>query len=902
MSRSDPSRPAPEAFLVRASEEQARARRGKLTIFFGAAPGVGKTYAMLEAARFEREEGRDVVVGVVETHGRYDTGALLLGLELLPRRKEAHRGLALAEFDLDAALTRRPGLLLVDELAHTNAQGSRHAKRWQDVEELLDAGIDVHTTLNVQHLESLNDVVAQIARVTVRETVPDAMFEKADDVRLVDLPEGELLERLREGKVYVPEQAALAREGFFREGNLIALRELALRITAQRVDARMQRYRARHGIDRTWAAGERLLVCLSPSPASLPLLRAAKRLAASLHADWIAAYVEGPSAIRLGARDRRRIDQHLALARSLGAETVTLGGEHGPTAIVTFARARNVTRILVGKPTHARWRDVLRRSFLDELVRSSGDIDVHVLSGARTGDARGPKDAPPAPATAGAAVGYAAAFVVTAIAALFARVVFGARALEDVVMIHLLGVVLVSMRWGVGPSLTAAVLSILFFDFFFVEPYFTLSVTDVRHVLTFTVMLLVASVISSLTQRVRDQAEAARERELRTASLYALSRSLSGARSVEEVLGAGITHLHEVFGSRVVALVPDDRGRLHACTTDAPAAASFLPDDHGLGVAGWVWQHGRPAGNGTTTLPSSPAIYLPLEVSGRRVGVLGLLEPERVQSFQGRRHVEAFLGQIAASLDRARLAEEAATSRVRIEREQLRNMLLSSVSHDLRTPLAVITGAASTMLEDRTSPEIGRELTETILGEAERLHRLVRNLLDMTRLEAGAMEVKREWQPFEETLGSAIDRVESILGARSIAVSIPPDLPLGSYDPVLVEQVLVNLLENAVKYTPADGPLEVIARDVDRALEITLSDRGAGIAEGDELRIFEKFHRAERGRGGGVGLGLTICQGIVRAHGGRIWAAAREGGGASFTFTLPIVGEPPILDIPTGQP
>lgn len=900
-------RPDPEELLARVQADLAKANRGKLTIFFGASPGVGKTYAMLEAARLEREAGRDVAIGLVETHGRYDTGALVLGHELLPRRKITHRGIDLEEFDLDAALARKPALLLVDELAHTNAEGSRHKKRWQDVEELLVAGIDVFTTLNVQHLESLRDVVAQVTGVVVKESVPDRIFEGADDVRILDLPIDELLERLQSGKVYGAAQAAQAQENFFRPGNLIALRELALRVTAQRVDAEMRRYRDAQGIDRTWPVGERLLVSVSASPASERLIRSARRLAAGLHCDWIAAYVETPAALGMTASDKARLAHHMDLARALGGEPVTLAAERGPEAIVRFARTRNVTRILVGKPTHARWRDRLRAPFLDELVRLSGDIDVHVLSGEpldgrpRAGERR-PKRRGASPSAYGASV------LIVVLATLVSDATFGKTQLADVAMVYLLGVVLVALRWGLGPSLTAAVAAVLALDFFFVPPYLTFAVADLRHVVTFAVMFVVAAVTSGLTARVRGQADAARERELRTASLYALTRKLAAAKAPAEVLALGAEHIVDVFGVRVAAWQGKSRDAGAPLVAVALGAAGYEPDEREQAVAEWVWKNGGAAGNTTDTLPSSRGLYVSLESPTKRLAVLGVLvadESSRMGADE-RPHLDAFLVQIAAALARATLAEEAAAARREVVAEQLRNALLSSVSHDLRTPLAVITGTASTLLDERLAPAARRELTESILLEAERLHRLVRNLLDMTRLEAGEVRIAREWQPLEEAVGAALGRTRSLLGGRTVSTNLSAELPLVPYDSLLMQQLLVNLLENVAKYTPDDSAVEIRATFNPSAgergeVEVVVADRGKGLEPGDEAKVFEKFYRAEpgpgiRAAGGGVGLGLTIARGIVEAHGGRIWAKNRDGGGAEFGFTVPIVGEPPVVE------
>ncbi|HSO37730.1 MAG TPA: sensor histidine kinase KdpD [Labilithrix sp.] len=893
-------RPDPDALLARVSDEEKKARRGKLTIFFGAAPGVGKTYAMLESARFEREDGRDVVVGLVETHGRYDTGALLLGLEILPRRKVEHRGVVLEELDVDACLARRPGVVLVDELAHTNAPGSRHPKRWQDVDDLLDAGLDVYSTLNVQHLESLNDVVAQITHVVVKETVPDSVLDRADELQLVDLPIEDLLGRLKEGKVYVPAQAEKAAKHFFRPGNLIALRELALRVTAQSVDAQMRRYRAAHGIEKTWAAGERILVCVSPSPASARLVRGARRLAASLHADWIAAFVETSASLRLSSADRTRVAEHLQLARALGAESVTLAGENGAAEVITLARQRNVTRIVVGKPTHPTWRDRLRGSFLESLVRLSGDIDVHVISG---DDEAAAKERAPGrePARRGKrahlSAGLVAGVASATLATLGGQLVFGRTQLADVVMLYLFGIVLVSLRWGLVPSLFAAVLSVFTFDFFFIPPYHELAVADLQHVVTFAVMFLVAAVISGLTERVRDQAASARERELRTASLFTLSRALSAAKTRHEILSAAIRQIHDVFGGRATALVHGP-GKLLTPNVDDPW--SYAVDEQERAVAEWVWEHGKPAGRGTDTLPSAQALYLPLEGSAGRLGVLGFLA-EGGAAPDDRQQLEAFVGQMSAALDRVRLAGQARETQLRVEAEQLRSSLLSSVSHDLRTPLAVITGTASALAGDKLGAEERRELAETIVQEAGRLNRLVRNLLDMTRVDAGALRIHKEWQPVEEVVGSALAAAESVLGKRPIDVDLPRDLA-APFDAILVQQVLVNLLENAAKYAGPESPLKLAARGSKHAVEITVSDRGPGIPPGDEAHIFEKFYRAAKGKGGGVGLGLTICRGIVTAHGGRIWAHNREGGGASFHFTLPLEGAPPTLDLEEPPP
>jgi two-component system sensor histidine kinase KdpD len=882
-------RPDPDELLARVRAEEEASARGKLTIFFGAAPGVGKTYTMLEAARGEMEDQkRDVAVGIVETHGRYDTGSLLIGLELLPRRQVEHRGIQLDELDLDAALERKPQLLLVDELAHTNAPGSRHLKRWQDVDELLGAGIDVFSTLNVQHLESLNDVVAQITGVIVRETVPDAVFDRAYEVRVVDLPVDELLERLREGKVYVPQQAARAVESFFREGNLIALRELALRRTAERVDAKMRGYKAAHGIEESWHAGERVLVCVSPSPHSARLVRAARRMATSLHADLVGVYVETQASLRLSTDDRERLARNMRLVESLGGEAVVLRADDAAVETIRYARKSNATKIVVGKPTRPRWRELFRASFLDDIVRKSMEIDVYVISG-QSGAEVAPSPPGPERADPLAFRGAAAAVATIALCTATGWYGFGHEELPDVVMVYLLGVVVVSMRYGYVPSLMAAVLGVVAFDFFFIPPYFSFAVSDLRHIVTFAVMFLVAVIISHLTKRIRDQADSARGSERRMASLYAISRELGFAHSRDLLLSIAERHLREVFAVRVAVLLPGPDGSLEA----AFAGEQTLDEaDKDKGVAEWVWLHQRPAGTGTDTLPSARALFLPLKGARGRVGVLALYpSPEtRLGDPDERQLLDTFAGLVGSAVERTQLADEARRAHLRAETEQLRNSLLSSVSHDLRTPLAVVTGATSALLDEHGPRDEAarRELLQTAHEESLRLNRLVRNLLDMTRLEAGALKVQKEPQPIEEVVGAALDRMEDRLRGREVQTRIPAELPLVPFDSALIEQVLINLLENATKYTPAGSPIDVSAHTEGGVVEVDVDDRGPGVGARDAERVFDKFYRAREGEGGGVGLGLTICRGIVAAHGGRIWVEERAGGGASFRFTLPL--------------
>ena len=888
-------RPDPEALLAQVREAERRAGRGRMKIFFGASPGVGKTYAMLEEASAKGREGGDVVVGIVETHGRPETAALLAGLEALPRRAVEYRGITLHEFDLDAALARRPALILVDELAHTNAPGSRHTRRFQDVEELLAAGINVYTTLNVQHLESLNDVVAQITGVQVRETVPDSILDQADELELADLSADDLLTRLREGKVYVPEQAARAIEQFFRKGNLIALRELALRRTAERVDAQMRGYMQEHGIRETWPAGERLLVCIGPNPAGARLVRAGKRMATSLKCDWVVLYVEAPGQ-RISQSDRDALVHNLQLAQELGAQTVTLSGLNPAEEVLAYARAHNATKIVVGKPTHSRWRDKLFGSMLDQLVRGSGDVDVYVITGDvdETAARRGPLVGRPSPLAE-----YGRAALVVGLSTLLGFAVLRYLSLTDVAMVFLLGVALVASRYGRGPTIFASFLSIALFDFFFVPPRFTFAVSDIGYVLTFGVMLAIALLISGLTLRIRAQAETARERERRTAALYAMSRELAATRGESDLVAAAARHVRDTFGAPAQILLPDGSGRLQ---TPVGASPAYPMDEKEQSVAAWVFGRGRVAGAGTDTLPAAQGRYVPLVGSTGIIGVLGLrpADPKRFQDPAVQGLLETFAGQAAVAMERAMLAERTQREQVEIEAERLRTSLLSSLSHDLRTPLGAITGALSSLLEDQGTlrDATRRDLLQTALEESQRMNRLIGNLLDMIRVESGALQVQKEWQPLEETVGVALIRLEDRLRDHPVHVALPPDLPLVPLDAVLIEQVFINMLENAVKYTPIGTPIEISATAVDGAVRVDVADRGPGLPPGEELRIFEKFYRVPGATAtSGVGLGLTICRGIITAHGGRIWAENRPGGGAMFRFTLPLSG-PPHVSVP----
>jgi two-component system sensor histidine kinase KdpD len=891
-------RPSPDDLLARMRADEAQSHRGKLKIFFGYAPGVGKTYAMLEAARRERAEGVEVVAGYVEPHNRPETQALLEGFEEIPPLNIPYRGVMLREFNLDAALARHPQLILVDELAHTNAEGLRHAKRWQDIEELLDAGVNVFTTLNVQHVESLNDIIGKITGVVVRETLPDSVLEKVDDIELVDLTPEELIERLQEGKVYIPQQAERALEHFFQKANLVALRELSLRQVAQRLNKDVAAARLQRADQGPWATNERLLVCVGPSPTSAKLIRTARRMAAAFGGDWLAVAVEphGPRAATAAAR--QRVAQHLRLAERLGAETHTLIGTDVVQTILDFARSRNVTKIIVGKTFQPRWKRLLFGTVVDGLVDRSGDIDVYVIRG-EVEESR-----PPRPARRTRRIAwsdYLRTAVVVALCTLVSWYSHSWRLTEaNTVMVYLLGVAYVAYRYGRGPAIAASAASVLVFDFFFVPPYLKITVDEAQYILTFAIMLLIGIVISALTTRIKDELSAVQQLEMRTAALFRLTKQLSEIAGPEFLIQIAGQQLAEIFDGEVVIHVRDAAGSLKLRFGQQTSIPRH--EINGL-VAQWVSDHDQAAGARTDTLPNATALFVPLIGSQRTIGAIGVKpsDPERFLEPEQRRLLETCASLIALSLERDQSVLEASEAQVRVQAEQMRNALLSSVSHDLRTPLAAISGAGSSLLEATPDQngEVRRELLQTIVEESRRLTRLVDNLLDMTRLSSGNIELNKQWHVLEEVVGSALRRLRRELHHHVVRVEIPSDLPLLFIDGVLMEQVFFNLLENAARYTPAGTKIEISARSptgVAPGVEIRVADNGPGLPPGSESRVFEKFFRgsssAPDGRRG-VGLGLAICEAVIQAHGGQISARNRPGGGAEFVMTLPLEKPPP---------
>ncbi|MGB8842084.1 MAG: sensor histidine kinase KdpD [Aliidongia sp.] len=879
-------RPSPEALLAAAAREG----RGRLKIFLGAAPGVGKTYEMLRQAQKRRQEGVDVAIGVVETHRRLETEALVEGLELIPRRHVAYKGRNLDEMDLDTVLARRPKLVLVDELAHTNAPGSRHAKRYLDVEELLTAGIDVYTTLNIQHVESLNDIVAQITRIRVRETVPDTFLDRADEIEIIDLTPEDLIERLREGKVYVRDQAQRALKHYFSPGNLTALRELALRRTAQRVDEQMLSYMQEHAISGPWAAGERVMVCLSEVPNTPGLIRYAKRVADRLKCKWTAIYVEGPRFARLSDSEHNRIADAMRLAEKLGADVAVVPGNQIADALVRYAQANNITQIVIGKSGRSRWFEIIHGSVVHDIVRKAGSISVHVMAGGVI-DEKSEETVVTRPGqdSEGSVYWYATLAVAAALA--LSEAVMQIVPLPNISLIFLSAVLFSAVAWGLWPSLFASVLSVLAYNFFFLPPLYTFTIADPANVLALITFFLVAILTSNLASRTRGQAITASARANTTAELYAFSRKLAGTATLDDVLWATAYQVAFMLKVRVVLLMPDDTGKLEV-------GAGYPPedelDDGDLAAARWTWDHNRPAGRGADTLPGGKRLFLPLRTGRGAIGVIGidrdgggaLLTPEE------RRLLDALSDQAAIAIERTKLAEDIDEARLLAETERLRSALLTSISHDLRTPLASIIGAITSLRSYGAGYDImtRTELMATVQDEAERLNRFVGNLLDMTRLESGALEPKRGYVDIAEIVGSSLDRTGKILGRHKVALEVAPDLPMLDVDAVLLEQVLVNLLDNAAKYAPAGSVIRVEAYRSPEAITIDVIDEGPGIPNDALERIFDKFYRVRAGdrQRAGTGLGLAICRGFVEALGGTIVARNRpDRSGAILRVSFP---------------
>lgn len=902
MPSSEHQRPDPDTLLAQMQAQDRRASRGKLRIYFGASAGVGKTYAMLNAARSMQGEKLDVVVGLVETHGRKETAALLEGLEILPRKDVAYRDKIIAEFDIDAALVRKPALILVDELAHSNAPGSRHPKRWQDVEELLGAGIDVFTAVNVQHLESLNDVIGGITGIRVAETLPDTVFDQADEIVLVDIPADDLLTRLKEGKVYQPQQAERASRNFFRKGNLIALRELALRRTADRVEDDVQAYRVEKSINAIWKTDSDLLACIGPRAGAEHVIRSTAQLASQLNAQWHAVYVETPQLQRLSPAERERILKTLKLAQDLGATTAVLPGNDIALEIVNYARSHNFSRIILGR-NHSRWP--WRTPHAQRIANYAPDIDL-----IETGERQSRDAAAASPRESGATqddetadsgkspyLPYAWTVAICILTALITTPMMPHLDLANIVMLFLLAEVLIAVRFGRGPAVLAAFLSVAVFDFFFVSPRFSFAVSDVQYLVTFSVLLVVGLIVGQLTSGLRFQARIAAQREGRARALYEFARELSSALQAEQVFETTQNFIQRTFRAQAVLLLPNDAARLQA--------AQGHNKELDIGIAQWAFDRATPAGMGTDTLPANAYFYLPLVAPMRTRGVLAIKPENRRWMLipEQRRQLDTFAALAAIALERVHYIEVAQDALLRMESERLRNSLLAAISHDLRTPLTALVGLSESLT--RSKPELAaaqQELANALHEEALRMGNLVTNLLDMARIQSGEVKLNLQWQQFEEVVGSSLRAVQSLLGKHQVQTRLAPGLPLVNFDAVLIERVLCNLLENASKYTPAGSQIKIAAELSGQYLDVAVYDNGPGLPAGQEEAIFEKFTRGERESATpGVGLGLAICRAIIEAHHGSIRGGQSPQGGAAILFTLPLGTPPAMPDLDEGE-
>ncbi|TGE38198.1 sensor histidine kinase KdpD [Desulfosporosinus fructosivorans] len=871
--------------------------KGNLTIFLGAASGVGKTYAMLEAALGRVSEGVDVVVGLVETHGRVDTEAMLKGLTVIPKKSQEFMGTL--EMDLDAVLTRHPQLVLIDELAHTNAEGSRHKKRYKDVKELLSAGIHVYTTLNIQDLETLNDIVTQITGVTVRETVPDQVLETASQIQLIDIPPEELIQRLKDGKVYVPNREKEDFKKFYRPGNINALRELALRYTAQRVDRQLESYRRAHGIDGQWPTGERILVCISASPFSAQLIRIAKRMTEKVQGELFAVHVETlrrfPS-----ESEKDSMANNLRLAEELGAEIIGLTGNSIAEAILELAKKRNISQIIIGKPEHTRFWEIIHGSVVDKVIRRSQGISIHVIPGCQQESKAleiqlGKKEEEVRTKTQRCSltevIPYLASSLMVVVMTLVFALVNPFLGLVNISLTYLLPILISAALWGTLPAIVTALMTTIAFDLFFVPPFFQFTVADFRYLISFGIFMLVGLITGTLSDRLKKQINYSRQRENNISALYSLSRDIAAVDNLDAVLDCIVSNVSKTLEGQVLLLLPNEKAQL-VLRKDS-GLNNFL-DKHELSVATWVFERGLKAGNGTETSENAQALYLPLSTEQGTQGVLGIYIKDSKAQFDSERIrlLEAFTGLSAMAINRVKLAEQARESLSLVESERLRTALFNSLSHDLRTPLASIIGAVTGLLEDQNlvfGPEARIELHKTILHGAERMNRFISNLLDMARLESGMLRLNKEWCDLQDIVGVAINRLGNTLTRRPLGIDIQEGLPLVQADGILIEQVLINLLDNALKYSEASSKIMISIRQQGKQLEIVVANRGHGIPETDLSKVFDKFYRLSSPlQVSGTGLGLAICKGLIEAHGGDIWAENNKLGGVTITFTLPL--------------
>jgi len=878
------SRPKPETLLAQAEEEERRKKLGKLKIFFGAAPGVGKTHSMLSEALAKRAEGLDVVIGVVESHERAEIKELIKKFEVIPRFTLEYRGKQLQEFDLDSAIKRAPALMLVDEMAHTNIPGVRHSKRWQDINELLERGITVYTTLNVQHIESLNDVIKQITGITVHETVPDSILETADSIELVDLPPEDLLKRLAEGKIYIPRQAELAVRHFFRKSNLSALRELALRFTAERVNAQVQSERRDLAEQDIWPTSERILVCLDHTPFSIKLIRTAKRMSASFRTEWQAVYVDSPR-IHISEEERQNAIQNLRFAEQMGAETSILMGYDIVDEIIQFAKTHNITKLIIGKMVRPRWHQFLFKDLSDQLIRNSGSIDVYIITTEKSQPHVKRESTPVARPLAWKE--YTIGIVTSIVATILTLFIYPFTKQTNIILIYLLSMIFVATRGNLAASILTFMLSFFAYVLIFAKEPFFVVITSTEFIVIWSISFIVTYFITQLALLAKHQLKTTQLQERRNYTLYHLSRALASHRGDESLLQVAAQHIADVFESKVFILTPDPSGHLIARTTQGDVIDLDMKE---RSIAQWAFDLGQMAGLGTTTLPFTPALYYPLRGSSGKIAMLRI-QPNNPKSFIAPEQLhllETCARQATLAIEVDRLQEEVRKSELEIEVNGLRSILLTSISNELQIPLSDIQKILKRIIQNLSQINL-QESADTIQKYTDQLNRLIEHLVQTLQLEAGVIELKKEPYSLEKIIKSALNKSSNIIKNKPLFLHIPGDLPLIPCDKNLIMKVIVNLIENAVKYTSIETPLDVLAKLKDHWVTVSIADKGDGILSEDVERIFDKFYRGQiPPKNTGAGLGLFICRSIVQLHGGKIWAESRPGGGTVFTFVLPL--------------
>ena len=893
-------RPDPDRILEKINKEA----RGKLTVFLGATAGVGKTYTMLEVAHERLLEGADVVIGWVETHGRRETERLVDGLPIIPAKVLEYRGKTLGEMDIDAILERKPELVLVDELAHTNIPGSRNVRRFQDVEELLSAGVHVYTTLNIQHMESLNDVVAQITGIVVRETVPDRIVDEADKVQLIDIPSEDLITRLREGKVYVPGQAEQALRRFFRPGNINALRELSLRFTASRVDKDLNEYMREHRIDGPWPASGRVMVCVGGSPFSAQLIRVASRLASGMKAECLAVHIELANPLRTSEAERDRIVRNMILAEELGAKTLSVDAVELTEKILELARAHNVTTIVIGKPRRGRLWEAIHGSVVDRLIKKSGNINIYVIQTEHEPETENKTKMDTLQETRPEGfVPYGASLLMVGLVTLFSYGIKENIEQGNIALLYQLPVVLSAFWWGRWPAYFTGICSVLAFDFLFIPPLYTFSVDDIRYLWSFLTFLFVAFIIGGRTELLRNEAVTAKMREKSTRALFEFSREIAAVIDLDTIVRQLAMRVADALNRRVMVLLPDEKNRLSVGADFKPVTGDCqnpvrgrertpLPDNAESAVATWAYEHRKIAGRSTETLPGAKNLYLPLTTRDNVVGLLGIEVLEKLLNPEKQRLMEAWAGLAAMAIERVKLTDKAREATLVLQSDRLRTALLNSISHELRTPLSSIMGSSSTLLDAGSlySEEERRELLENINEGSNRMNLILSNLLDTARIESGMLKLKEDWCDIEDIVGSALRHLSEQTVGRHIDIKIPEDVPLVRGDCVLLGQVMINLIDNALKYSLPDSGVDINAYVLHDELTVAVADQGIGIPTEDLTKVFDKFYRIQHDKINipGTGLGLAICKSIVEAHGGRIQAENRSGGGAIFSFSIPL--------------